>query len=119
LALVVIGGVLYYRMGNRSDTSEEVKKEIMAFLPKVKDYAKHKTKLNQWADDAHRQAFNEAYDMGGRRRSATFDEDKYVSTFFEVLCKRAQTAGLRDLENNLRTLAVEYDNAVAAAARPK
>ena len=116
LVLAIAGGILYFKFGKKAEASDQVKKEIMAFLPRVKDYEKYKSKLTQWADEAHHKAFESAYDIGGRR-SATFDEDAYTAKFFDILENRAQMAGLRDLENNLRTLAVEYDNAAAARSK--
>lgn len=116
--LGVTGGVLYFRFGRQIDAAEQVRREIVAFLPRVNEYDRHKTKLDGWAAAAHDQARSAAYadDEAG---PAGFDEDVYAARFFEVLCSQALSAGLPELEQNLRTLAVQYDNELADAARSK
>jgi hypothetical protein len=111
VALVAaIGGVLYFRFARQTPAAEGLRQEIVARLPHLKGYDKHRAQIDGWIDDAHRAGRAAAGDDGG------FDEDLYLNAFIEVLCAQAQKLpeGGKDLEMSLRQFGADLDNEMAA-----
>ena len=104
LAILVIGGVIWLKLSDRADDSQAVRSDIMAALAEIDGYAEHEQFLLQRADLAHERAFGEAYNVGGRRRAAQFDERQYVQVFFHDLIQAAQQARKPTLVTSLEQM---------------
>lgn len=102
--LAAAGAVLYFKYAQTSSAADQVRREIVEFLPKLKDYDKHRQTISGWIDAAHQAAATAGNAAGG------FDEDAYVASFFETLCEKARSGGDKALEENLHVLSVEFDN---------
>ena len=76
--LVLVGVVVGIKFYNRGDDSAKVLKDFKEIMEKTDGYIAHSDVLEPMIQRAHQFVFDEAYDMGGRRRGASFDEDKYV-----------------------------------------
>lgn len=93
----LIGYVGYSRISNRSDVEQQAVAAALAAVKEVDDYDKHAKWIDLNAPMVARQAFNSHYNMGGRRRSATFDADGFVMDFFEQLINSARDQGKQEI----------------------
>lgn len=118
LTIAAIGGVLYFKFKRRGEASDVVRAEVVEFIQNnLKGYEQNRSLIDGWVQTAHDRAFAAAYDMGGRRRGATFDEDAYTAAFFESLENQAKARNKKDLALAIRELSVQFDNSVAANAQ--
>jgi len=76
LVLAAVGvGLKFARQG---DDSKQVLSEMKEVFAEADFYQSDPEFMNDLLERHHLTAFNEAYDIGSRRRRATFDEDKYL-----------------------------------------
>jgi len=68
-------------------------------------------------DLSHEVAFEAAYEMGGRRRSATFDEYAYVDTLIAEMVRRAYQEGLDEMAENITATVERWEQEDAEAAQ--
>jgi hypothetical protein len=102
--VLLIVGVTWLRMSRRADASAQVRADVEQMVKSIDNYAKYEKLLKTWTELAHRKAFDAAYDVGGRRRAASFDADKYIRAFFDDLIRSADQAKKADLVKSLKDL---------------
>ncbi len=101
--VVVVALLTAWKMSQRSDASNDIKKEMKTeLLAELPSYDKHSEYIDNLLDEAHDMAFSASYDSGSRRRSASFDVEKYTRTVLENMSRRAK----RDGDN---VIASEFD----------
>lgn len=102
MTVVVLAVVLFYvKRQQRGDFETQAKKTSMAVLREVDNYQANEKYYSVRADAAHGMEFRSAFDIGGRRQAASFDEDRYLSLFFERLIAMVQNEGRRDIAKDL------------------
>lgn len=74
IAVVIGAGLIGWKYWNKSSSSDEVKQEVKDLF---KDFEDQKL-IGTLIDKHHDACFDECYTMGGRRRSAKFDADRYL-----------------------------------------
>ena len=97
IGVVVVVALLAFKFMNAGDASADVKeemREIVKLLPCYEDNAEY---LDQQFELRHQFAFDKAYDLGGRRRSASFDADKYLEELFGAMIKDARDRAKHEL----------------------
>jgi hypothetical protein len=103
LLIILAGVVIYAKTRKATDTGEEAKAQMMALLSEMENYDTHKKYLDLRADIAHSGAFTKALEFG-RRRSVSFDDEVYVTEFFEQLINQVRDEGRQDLVKLLTAL---------------
>lgn len=99
VAIVVIVGLKFY---NRGADDKAVLDDMKQVIAQVSSSPEETTYLNRILEKEHQRAFDAAYDMGGRRRSATLDEDKYLNTVFTAMISQCERDKKKPLANKLR-----------------
>ncbi len=117
VTLLIAGGIVWYMNRAHKDPSATVRADILRALSAMPEYAKDQALLDAWAKGAHDAAFAVAYTSSTRYTLERFDTDAYVKTFFGVMVSQAQALGRRDLEQALRTVHAEFDNARRSEGR--
>ncbi len=107
--VLLIGIVMYKRIGQAEDTGEAVKADVMLILAEVEGYEANKKFLDLSAGLAHNAAFEKAFEIARRRQAATFDQDVYMAEFFEHIINQARNGGRQDLVKSLMALRDQYD----------
>ena len=102
-ALIVVV-VVWSKASNRSDASEAVRAEIMELMEQLDVRDADRKFIDTWSKVVHIHAFEQAYELGGRRRSASFDRDKYVDAFFSRMLRLAEEWKRNQLVEALREL---------------
>ncbi len=82
---MVLAAVLGLKFYNKSSTDTEVLNDMRNLIGKMELEPADAEYLNTVLDREHQKAFDDAYTMGGRRRSSTLDEEKYVNNIFQAL----------------------------------
>ncbi len=94
---VAISGVIGWKFYNKSQASSETKEQVRALLVALPEYPAHADYFNELLDRSHEDAFSAAYQMGGRRRGASFDAEKYLQVVFANMVEHARADGRADL----------------------
>ncbi len=100
--VVVIILLTGWRLHNRGSDDKQVLADMKALITELELSSEDTAYLNGIVDREHRLAFDGAYDMGSRRRGATFDEDKYVDAVFQAMIARCDKDKKKDLAGKLR-----------------
>jgi hypothetical protein len=102
LALVIVVGLLVWnRMGARSEASAKIRADAMRILSTMEGFEQNKKILGPMADRAHGVAFAAAYKVAGRRTTPEFDEEKYLQAFFRSMMSQANDLNRQDLRKSL------------------
>jgi Leu/Phe-tRNA-protein transferase len=109
VALVVT--FIYMRFSRREDASKEVYRQIREVVTTMKSYEANRQVVDDMCKAAHEVAFADAYSTGGRRSRDRFDERKYITAFFKSMVNLAEMRQKKELEQELRDLHVQFDNA--------
>jgi hypothetical protein len=92
-------------MQNRGSDSKAIKADAKRVVAKLPLYAPNAAYLDKLIDKHQSAAFDSAYDMGGRRRSATLDGDRYFETLFTRMSGSCYADKKKDLGDSLDALA--------------
>jgi hypothetical protein len=111
IAIIAIIGLKFWRSSNDSKEVLAQAKELISEMP---EYPQNAAYLDKLVDLHHTLAFNAAYDMGGRRRRASFNEKKYVHGLLTRMAESCRTDGKSELWKALQ----EADVAIQTAASP-
>jgi len=101
IAVPIVMAVVSY---NKNKASDEVKSQTHELIQKMPSYEKEKQYIDRIFEASYESAFEEAYDTGGRRKSATFDEKKYISTVFDNMASMAKNDSKEKLASELQVI---------------
>jgi hypothetical protein len=82
ITIVILLGLKFH---NRSSDQNVILDDMKSLIAKLQISAKDTAYLNGILDREHSKAFDAAYTMGGRRRGATLDDDKYIEAIFKAM----------------------------------
>lgn len=91
--LLIAGGLIGLRFYNRADTGSEVREAAHSIIMTMDGYSQNQEYVDFIFNVAHKEAFDDAYRMGGRRRRSTFDEDLYFDTLFATMINQSSRDG--------------------------
>ncbi|MGB0775006.1 MAG: hypothetical protein ACPG32_03610 [Akkermansiaceae bacterium] len=91
--VLIIGAVIGWKAYNKHKFSSELKEGIekSGFLTSVPGVDEEYTQ--ELLDHAHPIALDKAYNMGGRRKGADFDDRAYKTELFKEMAKKARDDG--------------------------
>jgi hypothetical protein len=90
-----------YRRGTDKTDVLTAMKEIIGDLDVYKTEGEY---LDELLEREHGRAFDDAYDVGGRRRSAKFDHDKYLQSLYGGMIADAKRRNKKDVADALGKL---------------
>ncbi len=89
LAAVFVG----VKVSRRGGSQSKVLHDMRAIIEGLDTYEENADYLDALLVRHHPLAFDKAYDLGGRRRSATFDDELYLDTIFHNMVKECREDG--------------------------
>ncbi|HRX85131.1 MAG TPA: hypothetical protein P5572_08940 [Phycisphaerae bacterium] len=109
LGVVVVLGVLLFglKLWHRGDDGKQILKEAKLMVLAMHLPAEEEAYLTTILEREHQKAFDAAYDMGRRRRAATFYEDKYLDAIFAAWIRECQADGKPELADKVAALQAE------------
>ena len=93
----VVAVIMFFKMRGMGEDDSAIKQDMQTIVESLPCYGADGEYLDQILDRHHGAAFREAYEMGGRRRGSTFDQDAYVEKLFGSMIKSARDAGKSDV----------------------
>ncbi|MEM1184331.1 MAG: hypothetical protein AAGI53_04930 [Planctomycetota bacterium] len=108
VALVIVGGLIFWRFSEKGGNSSEVHDIAVEMLESTPNWESHQTLYVQWLDEHHETCFEQYYDMGGRRQSASFDEFAYWNDLFPQMAASADRDGYDNCAEHIRALHAEF-----------
>lgn len=103
IIIPIFAGLTIY---NRNKASDEVKSQTQELIQKMPSYEKEKQYIDNIFEASYKSAFEAAYDYGGRHRSASFDENKYITTVFDNMISMAKNDAKEDLASELHVIKI-------------
>ncbi len=104
VAIAIACGFVWMDYSKKGDNKEELREvafEVFAVLP---DYEANQSEYEYYFDMYHDDAFENHYRMGGKRRSASFDEEAYWIEMFGLMIDSAKADGEDDIAESLESL---------------
>ena len=97
IILVIIGVGVFLKMRNQGDNSAQIHSDMREIISSLELYEANADYLDRTLETRHMKAFRDTYEMGGRRRGATFDQDKYIEDLLTMMVKDCNRDNKRDL----------------------
>lgn len=94
VVIVIVLGLKFY---NRSSDDKEVLADMKTLVTQIAPSPAESTYLTGIVDREHKRVFDAAYDMGGRRRAAKLDEDKYIDGMFKAMIEQCKKDKKKEL----------------------
>lgn len=102
--IVIAAIAVWARMGNRDEADAAIKEQMLTLVQELPCYDGEDGYVAGLFDTQHMFAFNQAYDMGGRRRAASFDEDVYFDVLLNGMIIKARDRNKPDVVECLQPL---------------
>src|SRR5262245_2562248 len=90
---IVIAVFVGWKLYNKSKASDQVRQQARVLVERFPDYSDNKEYYGSAFDRLHGQAFDHSYNMGGRRTSSSFDDDKYLAVLIGLVQRDARQLG--------------------------
>jgi hypothetical protein len=100
IALIIVLFV-GWKMYNKSKASEKVREQAAALLQSFPLYEENKAYFDSAFNELHDLAFDQAYHVGGRRISASFDQERYHAILIALFHRKASEDGKTQIADAL------------------
>ena len=108
MVAVIFFGILGYNFHRKGQVSDRYLTEAYSLVSLCDQYAKEQNYIIGICDAAHESAFNHAYDMGSRRRSASMNDDQYFTELFAAMRDQAVADHKQAVAESIVKLADEF-----------
>lgn len=98
---LIIAAVVGWKMYNKNQASDAVRKEAVLLVQAFPSYEENKGYFDSAFDELHDQAFDQAYKIGGRHTSSSFDEKNYLAFLVGLYHRKATNDGKADIAEAL------------------
>lgn len=102
--VVILGVVVFFKMRGRGQDSSEILSDMKLLVSTLDGYEANAAFLDQTLERCHRKAFDDSYEVGGRRRASTFDEDQYIQDILTRMVRMCNEEGKREVAAELAEL---------------
>lgn len=93
---------LVIALSNKSDDDKQVRKEMIQVVQTFPDYSENSQYYTQLVDRFHHEAFEAAYSMSGRRKSAKLDVKAYLIQISSRMAAKASADGRSSVAETLQ-----------------
>ena len=100
--IIVVAIIVGFKFYNKSKAADDIRSQTIEIVQAMPGYDENKQYIESIFEPCFATAFEAAYDMGGRRRSAKFNQDKYITTLFENLMTRSERDGKEKLARRFK-----------------
>jgi hypothetical protein len=98
---VLVAVFIGWKMYDKRKASAAVREQSVQLLHSFPKYDENKAYYDGAFDELHGEAFDQAYKMGGRRTSASFDERTYLAVLVALYQRKAKADGKAELADDL------------------
>lgn len=89
-------------LSNKSGDDKQVRMWMIEVIQTFPDYSENSASYTQLVDRYHKEAFEAAYSMSGRRTSAKFDRKSYLVQISSRMAAKAASDGKTSMATNLQ-----------------
>jgi hypothetical protein len=111
IAVLVVGGVIGLKFYNKGSAEAEIKTNMHAWVANSVGYADDPAYAETLFDQCHEPAFESCYSVGGRRRSARFEDERYIAQLTAAMAAQARKDGREKFATGLEAMKQKYDAA--------
>lgn len=111
IAVVVVAGVIGLKFYDKGNAEAEIKTGMHDWIASAAGYSDDPAYAEALFEKHHGPAFEKAYDVGGRRRSASFDDGHYMAEVTTAMALDARVDGREKLAAGLEEMRRRYDAA--------
>lgn len=97
LGVIGFGMKFYFK----SNADADVRQQMIALVHEFDNYSENAAYYDRLVDQYHREAFEAAYDMGSRRRSAKLNAKAYLLQISSRMAAKAEADGKADVAASL------------------
>lgn len=100
--IIVVAIIVGFKSYNKSKAADDIRSQTIEIVQAMPGYDENKQYIDSIFGPCFETAFEASYDMGGRRRSAKFDQDNYITTLFDNLMTRSERDGKEELARRFK-----------------
>ncbi|MCA9272699.1 MAG: hypothetical protein KDA31_06610 [Phycisphaerales bacterium] len=104
VALVIAAIAIGLKFSNKSEESDHTRQQVSELLHTLPDYDQAGPWYEGLVDTHHEAAFSHHYDIGGRRRSASFDQMAYIHELLDLMAADADRQNQKERAEYIREL---------------
>ena len=109
---VLVVFAIYMKFSAKDNDSEDIKTVCTQAVQALPTYDEDKEFILKSLDAHFEVSFNQAYKLGGRRRSSEFDSDKFIVNLFSEMSIAAENSGKKQLAFDLLKLKGKLRDAI-------
>jgi hypothetical protein len=113
LVVVVAGAVIGWQVYQKGKVDSEARQSLHGWVEHAEGYAANQAYFESLFEEAHPKAFKASYSSGGRRRSSSFDPDKYADLLFAGMKEAADRDGKEQVSQAIQEVWNAYKAAPA------
>lgn len=100
--IIVVAIIVGFKFYNKSKAGDDIRSQTIEIVQVMPGYDENKLYIDSIFEPCFETAFQASFDMGSRRRSAKFDQDKYITTLFDNLMVRSKQDGKEELARRFK-----------------
>ena len=100
--IIVVAIIVGFKFYNKSKAGDDIRSQTIEIVQAMPGYDENQSYIDSILEPCFETAFEVSYDMGSRRRSAKFDQDKYITTLFDNLRVRSKQDGKEELARRFK-----------------
>ena len=100
--IIVVAIIVGFKFYNKSKAGDDIRRQTIEIVQAMPGYDENQSYINSIFEPCFETAFEASYDMGGRRKSAEFNQDKYITTLFDNLMTRSEQDGKEELARRFK-----------------
>ena len=108
IAILIASGFVWMNYANKGSDRADLKEVAYEVLTTIEDYSQNESDYDFYFEMHHEQAFEDNYQMGGKRRSSSFNEDAYWAQLLTAMIETAQADNEPDIVAGLEDLRVRF-----------
>ena len=100
--IIVVAIIVGFKFYNKSKAGDDIRSQTIEIVQAMPGYDENQSYIDSILEPCFETAFEASYDMGSRRRSAKFDQNKYITTLFDNLRVRSEQDGKEELARRFK-----------------
>ena len=104
VALLIGGGLFWMKFNDKNNDEQDLRNIAYAVLETAPGFDDHESDYEYYFELFHDETFERHYRMGGRRTSASFDEDAYWTELLAEMIRSASADGKAEVATGLTEL---------------
>ncbi len=106
--VLMVGAIVGWKFYNKGNDEAAIKSTMKEWVVGAAGYDSDPTYCDALFERFHSDVFEKTYALGGRRRGASFDDDKYISMMTSRMSTQARKDGKPEIATGLEEMSAAY-----------